>query len=169
MLRTVGIVLVLCGAIGFGAGRAVRYYRQAGQLRDLQNALELLRCEMNYTLLPLPKLCDLTAKRVGGAVGEYFAAFGRLLDEGHGRQSASQGAFERTRRLELPPDAEMVLLELCGGIGRYDLEGENRLLRLSAERIEAAVVRTEAEKKPLAKSSVVLGICTGLAIVILAV
>lgn len=169
MLRLIGIVLVVCGAGSFGVGRALRYYRQASQLKQLQNALELLRCEINYTRLPLPQLCALTAKRVQGAVSDFFAAFGRELENGAGRQSAGEHAWQKARRLELPSDAKMVLAELCAGLGSHDLDGENRLLRLSSHRIAAAVARVEAEKKPLAKSCVVLGFCTGLAIVILAV
>lgn len=169
MLKLIGIVLVVCGAGSFGFGRARRYYRQASQLKQLQNALEIFRCEINYTRLPLPQLCTLTAKRVHGPVSDFLAIFGAELENGCGRQSATEHAWEKTRRLELPPDAEMVLSELCEGLGGHDTEGENQLLRLSAHRIAAALTRVEAEKKPMAKSCIVLGICTGLAIVILTV
>ena len=61
----------------------------------------------------------------------------------------------------------MSLLELCSTLGRYDMEGENRMLQLSGQRLKAALERAEREKRPLAKSYASLGVCTGVALVIL--
>jgi len=63
----------------------------------------------------------------------------------------------------------MAVLELCSALGRYDLDGENRMLDLSAKRLQAALARCEAEKRPRAKCYAALGLCTGLALLILAV
>ena len=63
----------------------------------------------------------------------------------------------------------MTLLELFSGLGRYELSGENRLIQLSQHRLKAALERCEREKKPLAKGYAALGICTGIALVILMV
>ena len=82
---------------------------------------------------------------------------------------ATQKAMEETTRLQIPNDARMALLELCGTLGRYDLDGENRMLQLSGQRINAALERCEAEKKPMARSCAALGISAGIALVILMV
>ena len=169
MLRIIGIALVLSGAGGFGVGKMVQFYRQMRQLQEFRNALEIIKCEMNYTLSPLPKLCRTTAKRVSGAASSFLLAYADALDKGISRTKAAQTAMEQTKSLCLPKDATMAILELFGSLGRYELEGENRLLRLTAHRLNAAIARYESEKKPLAKGYAILGFCTGLAIVILIV
>ena len=167
MLKTIGAVLVLSGAGGFGISKAMQFYRQLHQLREFYQMLELLKCELNYTLLPLPRICRLTAERVKGTASRYLLVYARKLEEGLPRTKAAAQSMEEVRGLTLPNDAQMALLELFEALGRYDLDGENRLLQMTAHRLNASIERCESEKKPLAKGYAVLGFCTGLALVIL--
>ena len=164
MLKVIGIILIIGGSGGYGIARAVRLYRQLRQLRELLAALELLKCELNYTLLPLPELCSVTAKRSRGETQAFFTTFGKRVELG--RRHAAEEALEESR-LSLPSDAAMALLELCDNLGRFDLDGGNRLLTLTQERLRTALERTETEKRPLAKSYAVLGMAAGAALVIL--
>lgn len=166
MLKIIGIVLVICGSGGYGLALAMRLYRQLRQLRELLAALELLKCELNYTLLPLQELCTITAERSHGAVSDYFRIFGQRLERGC--RLAAQEALEASG-LQVPSDAAMALLELCESLGRFDLNGGNRLLELTQQRLETALERTEKEKRPLAKSYAVLGMAAGAALVILVI
>ena len=117
MIRWVGALLVLIGAGSFGGSRAVQYYRRARQLRELKSAVEMIRCEINYTLLPLPQLYSGVADRLTGATAQFFRELGRLLEVGTPRQRAAQKAMEAVPALLLPNDARMTLLELCGTLG----------------------------------------------------
>lgn len=167
MLKTIGAILVISAAGGFGIAKALQFYRQLRQLREFYQALELLKCELNYTLLPLPRICRMTAARVKGTVSQYLLQYAQKLEEGLPRTKAAAQSMEEVRGLTLPNDAKMALLELFEALGRYDLDGENRLLQMTAHRLNASIERCEAEKKPLAKGYAVLGFCTGLALVIL--
>ncbi len=169
MLKTIGIALVVLGAGSFGFRKGFLFYKQLRQLRALSAAMEILKCELNYTLLPLSRLCALTAQRSEGAIAAFFYNFRTELDKGLPRARAASDAVEATPGLLLPPDALMALLELCGGLGRYDMDGENRLLQLTQHRIAACIERCETERRPLAKSYAILGLCAGVAIVILLV
>lgn len=167
MLKWLGCILVIFGAGGFGIGKTVRFYRQLRQLNELLRALELLKCEMNYTLLPIAELCKLTAERLNGTTGDFLFCYAEALEQDMTRAKAAQTAVSETKGLCLAPEAQMALLELFGNLGRYDLEGENRLLELTRKRLENSLREWETEKKPLAKGYAVLGICTGIALVIL--
>lgn len=164
MLKMIGIVLIVGGAGSWGLSQTLRLTRRLRQLRELMSAIELLKCELNYTLLPLSELCSVTAGRAHGAVRCFFETYAQKLSGG--RISAVQAALE-TSRLELPNDAAMAILELFESIGRYDIDGENRLLTLTQERLRTALERLETEKKPLAKSYAVLSMAAGAALVIL--
>ena len=169
MFKILGSLLIVIGAGGFGIGKAVRFYRQIRQLNELLRSLELLKCEMNYTLLPVKELCKLTAERVGGTAGSLLNHYADYLSEDYTRAKAIQAAMEKTSSLCIPNDVQMALLELFGNLGRYDLDGENRLLVMTQKRLKATLEQCETEKKPLAKGYAALGICTGIALAILLV
>ena len=169
MLRVLGGALVLLASGSFGITAGVRYYRAARHLQAFCRAVELLRCEINYSLQPLPEVCALVADRLTGPPAAFFRCFAAQLREPVSRDRAAAAALEAARGLQLPQDAVMAVLELCSALGRYDLDGENRMLDLTAKRLQAALARCEAEKRPRAKCYAALGLCTGLALLILAV
>lgn len=167
MIKIVGALLILGGAGGFGFGKALQYHRQLQQLRELLGAVEIIKCELNYTLRPLPQLCEHAARRSKGSVAAFLNKFASLLDKGLPRTKCASQAMEDTKGLQLPSDAQMAVLELFSTLGRYDLDGENRLLQLTGQRLKAAIERFESEERPLAKSYAVLGVTTGVALIIL--
>lgn len=167
MIRMIGAALVLGGAGGVGIGKGLQFYRQLRQLRDFVAAVEILKCELNYSLMPLPKLYRVAGRRTQGACSRFFHNLATRLEQGTPRSRAVEHALADTGGLCLPKDAMMSLLELCSALGRYDMDGENRMLQLSGQRLKTALERTEREKRPLAKSYASLGLCTGVALVIL--
>ena len=167
MVKVIGALLVLSAAGGFGISRAVGFYRQVRLLQDFCSVLEILKCELNYTMTPLPTLCRVTAKRTSGAAAAFLVSYAMAVEQGIPRSRAASAAMDGTKGLKLPSDAEMALLELFGTLGRYDLDGENRLLAATSQRLKSASDRFEAEKRPLAKGYALLGLCAGVALVIL--
>ncbi|MBQ4566094.1 MAG: stage III sporulation protein AB [Oscillospiraceae bacterium] len=167
MIKLLGTILVLCSAVGFGLTKGLGFLHQLQTVKAFSASLEILKCEMNYTLSPLPKLCKTVSGRTRGACARFFASYGQLLEEGIPRNLAARKLLGDERKLSLPRDARMALLELFESIGAYELDGENRLLRVTAQRLHSSMENLEKEKKPLAKSYAALGLCTGLALVIL--
>lgn len=167
MIRWIGAALVLLGAGIFGGKRAAQYYRRVRQLRELKSAAEIIRCEINYTLLPLPQLYRSAADRLSGPMAQFFRELSQNLDAGIPRSRAAAKAMEAVPSLLLPNDARMALLELCASLGRYDIDGENRMIQLSSQRVAVALERCESEKKPMARSCAALAISAGIALVIL--
>lgn len=167
MLKLIGSVLIVFGAGSFGISKAVRFFKQVRQLGEFVNALELLKCEMNYTLLPSTELCRVTAERIGATAGKFLLHYADALERNLTREKAVRAAMGQTQGLSLSADAQMALLELFGNFGRYDLEGENRLLALTQSRLKKTLEQYESDKKPLVKGYAALGICTGIALAIL--
>ena len=166
MIKWIGAGLILLGAGGFGVGKAAKFYRQMRQLRSFSNALEILKCELNYTLLPLPELCRVTAERSERVCACVLREYARLLEQGSPRKMAAAACLENNA-LCLPEEAQTALLDLFSSMGRYDLDGENRLLSRTQLRLEAAIRTGEAEKRPMVKGYAALGLCTGAALAIL--
>lgn len=167
MIKLIGGIFIILGAGSFGLSGTLCFYSQLRTVREFSAAMEILRCEMNYTLAPLTKLCKTVAGRTRGACSFFFASFGKLLDEGIPRSIAARRLLSDEKTYRLPGEAQIALLELFESLGAYELEGENQLLQMTVLRLKAAEEHLEQEKKPLAKSYASLGLCTGLALVIL--
>lgn len=168
MIRLIGAAMIICGAGSFGITKTVQFYRQQRQLRAFLNTLEILKCELNYTLFPLPKLCRVTAERSERSCALFLRKYAGLLENGSCRSVAARQALSNVK-ICLPPDAEIAVLELFSTLGRYDLDGEESILSLTQHRLKTALERGETEKRPMAKGYALLGICTGAAIAILLV
>lgn len=167
MYKLIGVIFIVMGAGGFGIAKGYGFFVQLNNVKAFSDALQLLKCEMNYTLSPLSKLCATVSKRTKGTCSVFFREYSRLLADGIPRSLAVQRLLSDERKYRLPKDAQLTLLELFEGIGAYEIEGENQRLRIAVHRLQASAQRLEQEKKPLAKSYAALGICLGLALVIL--
>lgn len=168
MIRLIGAAMIILGAGSFGIAKTAQFYRQQRQLRSYLHMLEILKCELTYTLFPLPKLCRITAERSERLCADFLKRYADRLDSGVSRSAAAAEAFSESKCF-LPPDASMAILELFGTLGRYDLDGEENLLHLTQQRLKTALERGETEKRPMAKGYALLGVCTGAALAILLV
>lgn len=168
MIRLIGAAMIVLGAGSFGISKTVQFYRQQRQLRAFLHMLEILKCELEYTLFPLPKLCRVTAQRSDRLCADFLKTYAARLDEGASRRTAAHKAYADSKSV-LPPDAAEAILELFGTLGRYDIIGEENLLDLTRARLKTALERGESEKRPMAKGYAILGVCTGVAIAILLV
>lgn len=167
ILRIIGILLVLCSATGIGYSRTKQYYKTLRQLRDLRRGMELVACQMNYTLYPMPKLLNIVGNQLSKPIGPYFIRLGKAIDEGFPRHRAHEKALQSTKGLSIPNDGLMALIEWSTALGQFDPDGENRMMKLSIDRVEHALRTYESEKKAMVKSYTLLGACAGIALVIL--
>lgn len=167
MIRLVGAVFVFCGACWIGLRKTLDFMQQISQLRHLFSAMEIVQCELNYTMYSVPKILEIVSNRVKGPCGAYFKNLSDQITMGTPREIAAQRAIENTPKLMLPSDALLALLEFSTSLGSYDLDGENRICKLSNLRVGQALERLEKDKRPLVKSYLVLGASTGIALVIL--
>ena len=167
MLRIVGGILILSGATALGYTKTRQYYTHVSQLREFRRGMELVRCQMNYTLYSIPKLLSIVGSRLKGPPGAYFIHLSEAITRGTPRHRAHEEALRTTRGLSLPRDGLLSLIEWSGSLGQFDPEGENRMMLLSIQRMERALTAYEEDKKQMVKSYTILGACAGIAMIIL--
>lgn len=167
MLRVIGGVLVLLGATGIGYGKTRQFYQRMALLRELRRGMELVLCEMNYTLYSVPKLLSIVGSNIKNPGGAYLKNLGQAIEEGIPRHKAHTAALERTKGISLPKDGLMALIEWSTALGQFDPEGENRMMKLSIDRMEQALRTYGEEKTQISKSYTLLSISAGLALLIL--
>ncbi len=166
-LRIIGGLLVILGATAAGLVKTRQYYRCLSLLKELERGMELVRCQMNYTLYPIPKLLAMTADQLRGGARTYFHQLGQAIEDGIPRHRAYQQALAQTEDLSLPNDALMALIEWSGSLGSFDPEGEDSLMKVSIGRLSHARTRFEEDKKAMVKSYTLLGASAGISLIIL--
>lgn len=169
MMKLIGVSLILLGSGGFGISKAARFYRQIRQMNAFYRALEMLKCELNYTLLPLAELCRVTAERTEKTCAVFLNEYAAQIDLGKPRRHCAELAFAKPRGLCLPNSAQKALMELFCSLGRYDLDGENRLIQMTQLQLQDELRILQEEKKPMVKGYAALAFCTGAALAILLV
>lgn len=168
-IRILGIILVVCGASGFGFGAAIHLKRTLRQLAALDSAMQLMECELRFTHPVMPKLCRTVAESADGAVAELFRTLSVELSDSRTQstEAAMQKAIEKTKRLCLPSRAVFSLLELGETLGKYDLTGQLSVLASIRKRLAIELSALEREQVQRTKTYATLGICAGIAVVIL--
>ncbi len=167
LLRIIGGVLVILGATGAGLVKSRQYYRCLALLKELERGMELVRCQMNYTLYPIPKLLQMTGAQLRGPASTYFNLLGKAIEDGIPRSRAYKEVLSQIGDLSLPNDGLMALIEWSESLGSFDPEGENSLMKVSIGRLCQARTHFEEDKKAMVKNYTLLGVSAGISLIIL--
>ena len=167
VLQLVGTALVLggCGGCGFAMAAECRNLEQ--NLRQTQNALEILQCEIECRLTPLPEICGILQSACPGPVGAFFGELRKelLLPDAGELYVCAGAAVSRIR--DLPAPCKKILLELCATLGRYDAEAQLRAIVGAKDETLRTLEMLRAEQAGRIRSYRALGLCGGAALAIL--
>lgn len=167
MIRWIGAICVI-GACGFcGFSMAASYTGIQKALRQLQAALEMMQCQMEYQLTELPELCSILEKACSGPVGRLFGAFGRELRMPDAGDASTCLCLALARTRDLPARCREILLQLGQTLGQYDLSGQLRGIAVAKDSCARELATMEAEKGGRLRSYRALGLCGGAALAIL--
>ncbi|MBQ2888467.1 MAG: stage III sporulation protein AB [Firmicutes bacterium] len=165
-----GALCVLVACLGvFGLVRLALKMRQT-ELQSWLSAVRLLSAEMNFGVLPLPRLCSLLGERVDGTAGCFFANLGDEL--GRQKQAALPQIWQELLVTErsgwhLSAADVSVLADLGAGLGKSGLANQRRLLALTEERLASLHDEAAARCERLYRLLGALGWCSGLLLVCL--
>lgn len=167
ILHCVGSVLILCGCGGCGFSMAAEFRAAEQSLRQLQNALEIMQCEIQFRLTSMPELCRILSKACTGPVRSFFEDLGEeLLLPDAGELHICAGAAV-SRVSGLPEMCKKIILELCATLGRYDTEGQLRAIVAAKDECLRCLEEIRAGQAGRIRSYKALGLCGGAALAIL--
>ena len=158
-----GLILVSSAWVGLHA--ALRLRRTGEELQELHGALDRMTGEIRYAGTPFAPLCKRLAESSSGSVRHFFQGLAAGTEHGAGCGLTRRIAQEVG--LTLPNSALSVLERLFDDFGNRDLEAQLSQLCLAQEELS----RLETELRVLmpgkCRSYEVLGIVTGLSLLIL--
>ena len=162
MLRAVGALLLTAGATTAGFSSALRLRREAGTLRELEEALRLMEGEITATSASIPEICGKLGK-LGGAGGRFFRTVAGEL-QNIGEASASE---LWARAAENFPDMPREVREMGLWIGRYDKETELEALESTRRRLRELTTAAEEKSAREFRARTAIGFASGAAAAIL--
>lgn len=165
--RIIGAILVVLSSSAVGFSIAQAHRNEAKTLMQLIRALEFMSCELEYRMPPLPELCRLTAAQVTGPMGQLLTSLEKelQLQVSPDVYSAMASAMEKTDKL--PETVKKNLLLLGKTLGRFDLTGQlsgiASVMQLCRRDLDGLLCNQDVRLR----SYRTLGICAGVALVIL--
>ncbi len=167
MLKGIGAALVIlaCGICGFSMAGSFRYLENT--LGEMIKALELMHCQMEYRLTPLPEICGILCAGCGGVVGKVFEAFGKELRKTD--TADAEACMKKALEFypEMPEKCGKSLERLSITLGKTDLTTQLHGIKLEQELLRKELGNIQKDQPARLKSYRTLGICCGIALAIL--
>lgn len=166
-LRWVGAVLVVFSCGGFGLSMANCCRKEEQNLKYILRILQYMECEIQYRLTALPELCRQAADEAGGDIRDVFLDFARELDGCLSPDVRSCMATALQNKQVISRRVRRILLQIGRSLGRFDLEGQVTGLKHLQEICAIELKTLHQNKDSRLKSYQTLGICAGIALVII--
>lgn len=167
MYKWIGAAMVIVGCGAFGFGIAATQKREMVLLRQLMKILMYMECELQFHFTPLPSLCRQAACEVTGALRSLFQ---KLADELDGQISPDaahcmHAAIQKQGNLTKYTKAH--LYELGQSLGAFDMSGQLKGISSVRESCNRSLIQFDNNKDARLRSYQTLGLCAGIALVIL--
>ncbi len=170
MLKLLGTLCVMMGALWYGSGAVGELRRRALALEELHSGLVWLEEELTFRMAPLPGLLEQLGQSRRGETGLFFKEVTQLLtkDPESGLYPCWRQAMVRQLSL-LHPEERQVLLELGQTLGRYDAQTQRQALAQGARRLAALRDKAGEEVRRLGKVYAALSLAGGAAVILVLV
>ena len=166
-LKWMGAILVFVSCAGFGFRLAAAHRKEVWNLRKILLALDLMECELQYQLTPLPQLCHRAGKRSGGSVTRVMQRLSEALTQcvEPDVESCMKKVLEDSEGLS--PREKRIYRRLGSSLGRFDLTGQLKGLQSVRAECVRELELEEKDQPERLRSYQTLGMCAGAALVII--
>ena len=166
-LKLIGAILIIAACGGVGATMVRNHRREEQGACQLIQAVELMSCELEQHLTPLPQLCRMTAENCSGIIGRVLTDLSFELD-GQVGPSVSLCMAEAIRKdPKLMPTTRALLEQLGMTLGRFDLNGQLKGLDGVKRSCQMQLERFTKDRDIRLRSFQTLVLCAGVALAIL--
>lgn len=167
--KWIGAMLIIFSCGSFGIRIARTHKKEEGALRQLIGALDLMECELQYHLTPLPELCRQAGLESSGSVRQVLVSLAEELDAQIAPEvSSCMQAALRTAG-DIPAITDRMFAQLGQSLGRFDLPGQLKGLEAVRNACRHALAELTNNKDQRLRSYQTLGFCAGAALAILMV
>jgi len=165
--RILGALLILIGCTGFGFFLAAAYKREMQTIRNFIEAMEFMENELSYRKTPLPLLCRYIAAAQSGAVKLFFLNLEKELQLQISPDATICAELALSKTPQMPRQTKELICKLSRTLGKFDADGQ--LLGIQSVKKDASLrlARMCVDQEQRIKNYRTLGICAGVAFIIL--
>jgi stage III sporulation protein AB len=166
-VKILGAALILgaCGCMGISLAGAHR--QKERMLQQLIHAVEWMSCELQYRQTALPQLLLMGAEETTGVIRRVFTELAQELEGQLAPDAACCMAAVLARMPKMPANVREKLLLLGRSMGRFDLSGQLSGLEAVSQLCKRDLGGLLVNRDARIRSYVTLGLCAGIALVIL--
>ena len=167
MQKIVGAVLIIlsCAAMGFSVANAHKHKER--MLQQIIHCVQHMAWELQYRQTPLPQLVRMCAEQTTMPLSQFFRAMDREMEANCFPDAAHCVATVLAEQRKLPPVVVDKLTFLGSSLGRFDLQGQISGLDSVAQLCQRELDGLLMNRDVRLRSYATLGICAGVALVIL--
>lgn len=164
ILKYIIMCLVLLISILLGNIISKRYVLRVKELKDFENALNIIESKIKFTYEPLPEIFIQTSKLLSENISNIFKNASNYMKELSSEEAWNKG-IEKTSTYLNKEDIENIK---CFGkmLGKTDKEGQISQLELTKTFIGMQIKKAKEEEEKNSKLYKTLGVVCGLALVI---
>ena len=159
------LFLIFVTSVGIGKLISKKYINRVLELKEIKNALNILKTKIKFTYEPLPEIFREMSQNLQYSIDEIFYLTSIKMEE----ISVKEAWCDTISKLNLNINEEdkNILKSLGKLLGRTDVEGQISEIEVVNSFIEKQIEKAEEDKNKNAKLYKTLGTVIGLAIVII--
>lgn len=166
-IKILGAFLIIAGSAGVGYALSRNCRREEQALGELVRCLEWMICEMNYRMPPLASLFRGAADVCKGAVSQTMGQFAYELERQLTPNVDACMYAAIAAVPNLPEKTAEHLRSLGTSLGQFDLEGQIDRLQAASVLCKQDLQRMSNGRETRLRNYQTLGICAGVALVII--
>ncbi len=166
-LKMIGAAFVIAACGGFGFSLAAAHKKEENALKSLLRAIEFMICDLEFQNTPLPELCRRAGNESGDIVGSLFLRLASTLDRKQQPDAPTCMRSLLQNDHQIPTRTHRNLLYLGQCMGRFALSGQVSGFRSAQAMCQRDLASLSTDRDARLRSYRTLGICGGIALVIL--
>jgi len=170
-MRWIGAICIIFSTTWLGYYFAGRLSERTKELRAWKLALQSLEAEVMYSQLPLQEACRRIASQLNGQIKTFLLNFASLLEtSAHSAKEAWKNALdEYTKKVSIKESDAQVLMQFGETIGMHDKFSQQKQIILALKHLEREEQEALESQSSYERMSKMLGILSGILIVIILV
>lgn len=166
-LKLLGAVMIVFGCGGFGFSMAHTIKMEEKMLRQICVVLDYMKCELQYRMTSLPELCVGAANEINGTLSIFLKQLAEEMEQHSAADVSGCTNAALNNKTPLPEKIKKILHFLGQSLGKFDLQGQLAGLNSVQDECRRELKMIEYNRDERLRSYRTLGLCAGIAIVII--
>ncbi len=165
--KIIGAILIIATCGGMGLAVASAYRQKERMLQQMITAVQYMTSELQFRQTALPQLMRLAAQQTTGLLARIFWTMEAQLEQQLAPNAAYCMEAVLSETQNIPDVVKDKLLLLGNSLGRFDLTGQLSGLEAVAQLCKRELDGLLLNRDARLRSYATLGLCAGVALVIL--